>query len=131
MLMTLRSLAFVFVAVATTSALADDVGIRVRFGLNDEKSTKWDGTVETSAGRVMHLSGWRFGKGDTIDGVKGWTTSTRPLAQQGRSNNQKKGAAAAAKRQQAQAKQPMTDNGVIVSMTDVNDETRVTIKTAQ
>ena len=119
------------VALLTSQASAAELGVRIRFGLTDERSTKWDGTITPAAGRVTHISGWRFAKGDAIDGVKGWTASTRPLAQTGRGNNQKKAAAAAEKRQNAKAKQPMADNGVVVSLADLQRDTPVTVKTAQ
>lgn len=112
------------------SAAADELGLRVRFGLNDRQPTKWDGTVEVSPGKVTHLSGWHFARGDEINGTAGWTASTHPVAQQARGNNQKKAAGAAAKRS-PQAKQPMSDNGVVISMSGVTDDSRVTIKTAQ
>ena len=63
---------------AAQAASAADIGLRVRFGLNDEKPTKWDGTVEVAPGRVVHIGGWRFGKGDEVDGVQGWKAQTRP-----------------------------------------------------
>ena len=112
------------------SSPAADIGLRMRFGLKDEKPTKWDGTIDVSPGRVTHIGGWRFARGDSIDGTAGWKASTHVLAQPGRGNNQKKAAAAAAARA-AGKPQPMADNGVIVSMTDVDDTTRVTIKTDQ
>lgn len=114
-----------------SASAADDVGLRVRFGLNDERPTKWDATVELSEGKVTHISGWHFLKGDEINGTKGWTASTHPVAQQqNRGNNQKKAAKAAANRT-PQQKQPMSDNGVVISMTGVTAESRVTIKTKQ
>ncbi|MGN6545295.1 MAG: hypothetical protein ACTHK7_09630, partial [Aureliella sp.] len=116
------------IAVTSAALQAGDVGVRVRFGLNDTKSTKWDGTVEVSPGRVTHISGWRFTRDDKVDGVRGWTTSTRRLAAQARGNNRARANAAANRRRQAN--QPMADNGVVISMTDVSDTSRVKIHTA-
>jgi hypothetical protein len=120
----------VYLAATPRATLADDIGLRVRFGLNDTRPTVWNGTVEVSPGRVAHISPWRFTKQDKIDGVNGWQTSTRPLAAQGRGNNQAK-AKAGAKKRAAQQAQPMSDNGVIISLTDVTATSQVLIKTAQ
>ena len=61
------------VALLTSQVSAAELGVRIRFGLTDERSTKWDGTITPAAGRVTQISGWRFAKGDAIDGVKGWS----------------------------------------------------------
>ncbi len=126
------------VAQVDKGAHADEVGVRIRFGLEDKSPTKWAGSVQVSPGRVTHLSGWRFTAGDVVngegasgDGANGdasWTASTHPVAQVGRGNNPKKAAANAAKRDGAQ---PMNDNGVLVSFADVTGDSRVTVKTAQ
>ncbi len=113
---------------STTSA--DDAGLRIRFGLNDNRPTPWNGKVEVSPGRVTHISGWRFNKDDAVNGISGWTASTHPLAQQARGNNKNK-AKAAAKQRADQTSQPMADNGVVISMTDVSDSSKVSIQTAQ
>ncbi len=105
---------------------ADDAGLRVRLGLNDNRPTEWNGKVEVSPGRVTHISGWRFNKDDAINGTEGWTASTHPLALQARGNNKGKAKAAAKQR----ADQPMADNGVVISMTDVTDASKVSIQTA-
>lgn len=123
------AVAVAFPCLASASAAAE-IGLRIRLGLNDEQPTQWDGTVEVSSGKVVHIGGWRFAKGDEIDGTRGWKCSTRPMAQGPRGNNQKKAAAAAANRAPGK-KQPLNDNGVVVSLTDVNDDSTVTIKTEQ
>jgi len=127
----LLSLTLCFAAVVAawvSGALADDVGLRIRFGLNDEQPTPWNGKVEVSSGRVTHIGGWRFSKDDEVNGTTGWTASTHPLAQQGRGNNKNK-AQAGAKKRAAQQSQPMADNGVVISMTDVTDTFKVSIQT--
>lgn len=110
------------------SAQADDLGVRVRFGLNDEKPSKWDGTVEVSEGRVTHITGWRFTAQDTIDGTRGWKTQTRPVATFGRGNNQQKAADGAARRRNVG---PLADNGVVLSLADVTPAAKVTLKFPQ
>ncbi len=115
---------------AATAARGDDVGLRIRFGLTDERPKKWDAGVEVSPGRVTHIGGWRFAKGDVVEGTTGWKATTRRVQQQNRGNNQRKAAENAARRN-AEQNLPMADNGVVLSMTDVTDATRVTVKTAQ
>ena len=125
-------LILIFLAVIATSSTstgrAEEVGLRIRFGLNDDRPTDWSGTVEVAPGRVTHIGGWRFAKGDSIDGVKGWTTKTRPLAQKGRGNNAKKAAERAANRKGDAGPKP-ADNGVVISMTGVTDSSKVTVRT--
>ncbi len=70
----------VLVFQGTTTVSAAVIGLRVRFGLHDERPTNWNGTVEVSPGGLTHISGWRFAKGDSIDGMAGWKALTYPLA---------------------------------------------------
>ncbi len=51
------------------AANADDVGVRLRFGLNDKTPINWDGSVTVSPGRVTAISGWRFASADSTDGT--------------------------------------------------------------
>ena len=127
-------LAAVFMIAACSSLLhvvatvrGEEAGLRIRFGLTDEAPTDWSGTVDVEPGRVTHIGGWRFAKGDSIDGTKGWTTRTRPLEQRGRGNNQRKAAQRAAGR--AAPARPPADNGVVVSLADVTAASRVTLRT--
>jgi hypothetical protein len=123
---TLSALAFGLVALSTVS-LADDAGIRLRFGLNDRQPTKWDGTVAVAPGRVALIGGWRFADGDAVDGAQGWRATTRRVAQQRRSNNPQRAGQGAAARTNA----PMADNGVLLTFTDVTEDSTVSVKTAQ
>lgn len=96
---------------------AAEVGLRIRFGLNDKSNTTWDGTVTVSSGRVARISGWRFEQQDKADGVKGWKAATRPITQQRRNSGKGKRNA------------PIAENGVIVALTDVADDTVVKVST--
>lgn len=125
------TLACCAMALAAAHLSAAEMGVRIRFGLEDKSNTKWDGTVEVSEGRVSYISGWRFTAGDEVQGRKGWKASTRPVAQTGRGNNQKKAAARNNQRAGQQNTGPMADNGVVVSFTGVDDKSKVSIKTAQ
>jgi len=111
--------------------LAEDVGIRVRFGLTDKEATNWDGTVAVAPGKVALISGWRFLQQDAVEGTTGWKARTRPVVQQGRrSNNPGK----AGKGKNAAANDSgvaLSDNGVLLTFTDVTPESQVTIKTPQ
>jgi hypothetical protein len=124
-----RSLVAAFFVFTTAAALADDIGIRVRFGLNDKEATVWNGTVAVAPGRVALIGGWRFAQDDKVNGVSGWTARTRPAVAERRSNNPKK---AGGKRAQAAAGGvTMGDNGVLLSFAEVTDQSQVTIKTPQ
>src|SRR5215510_11159160 len=76
-------------AILTHSALAADVGVRVRLGLNDDEATVWDGTVTVKPGKVAQIGGWRFEQGDHANGTEGWSASTRAAIVQNRTNNPK------------------------------------------
>ena len=99
-------------------------------GLEDKAPSQWDGTVTVSEGRVTHISGWRFVAEDKVDGLTGWTARTRPVSQVGRSNNAAKGKAKAKAAERTNGAPP-SDNGVMISLADVNDRSMVSIKTSQ
>src|SRR4051794_3292631 len=58
-------------------AAAGEAGVRIRFGLKDEESKDWSGTVSVKPGKVVAISGWRFEQDDQANGTEGWTASTR------------------------------------------------------
>ncbi len=122
------SLALTFLL--TTAAFADDIGIKLRFGLNDKEATDWSGTVAVSPGSVSLISGWRFVQQDKVDGTTGWSCRTRPLVldQKRRSNNPGK---QQARKGNVQTALPIGDNGVLISFTGVTEESRVTVKLPQ
>src|ERR1041384_6307838 len=122
-------------------AHAGEVGLRIPFGLTDDSNTKWDGTVSVSPGQVASISGWRFQQDDAVEGTTGWKASTRPLTvrRSNQAKNQakkgaqqqkgkKKGKAAAAA---AAANGPMADNGVILYLVGVTEDSVVSVKTAK
>jgi hypothetical protein len=106
-------------------AHAAEVGLRIRFGLTDDSNTKWDGSVSVAPGKVAGISGWRFQDGDAVVGDSGWKASTRPLTVR-RSNTAKKTAKAKAK-----SAGLLADNGVIVRLVDVSEDSVVKVKTAK
>ena len=118
-------------ALTATVALADDIGIRVRFGLNDKEATDWSGTVTVAPGRVALIGGWRFGQDYAVDGVAGWKARTRPVVLDRRSNNPKKGGKAGKAAQAAETGVTMGDNGVLLSFAVVTDASAVKIVTPQ
>ncbi|MEQ1859966.1 MAG: DUF3604 domain-containing protein [Chthoniobacteraceae bacterium] len=111
----------------TTTALADDIGIKLRFGIKDKEATDWSGTVAVAPGSVTLISGWRFAQQDKADSVTGWTCRTRPQVADNkrRSNNPQKQQARVATTVQ------IGDNGVLISFSGVSEDSRVTVKTAQ
>jgi hypothetical protein len=110
-----------------SAASSAEVGLRVRLGLTDKEPAKWDGTISLDSGRVTQITGWRFANGDAVQDTKGWNCSTRhqPLPAA------RKLAQRAGKRGNAPQAGPMMDNGVVVTLADATDESRVEIKTAQ
>ncbi|MEO7677970.1 MAG: hypothetical protein ABIV39_14520, partial [Verrucomicrobiota bacterium] len=104
--------------------LASDIGVRIRFGLTDQAPAKWDGSISVSPGKIERLDGWRFENGDEVQGATGWKASTRPLSVR-RGNNPKKIARGRG------GNGNMADNGVILLLTDVNENSVVQVKTAQ
>ena len=118
------------VLVSLGTAFADDAGLRLRFGIHDKEATDWSGTISVAPGKVTLISGWRFVQTDKADGTNGWSCRTRPAAldNKRRSNNPK----AAQNRPDAAATTlPMSDNGVLISLTDVSEDSQVTVKTAK
>jgi hypothetical protein len=113
-----------------TAALADDIGIKLRFGLEDKEATDWSGTVSVSPGQVTLIGGWRFTAQDKVDGTTGWSCRTRPTTVENkvRSNNPKKQQARLAA---AATALPLADNGVVISFTGVSEDSKVTIKTGK
>jgi hypothetical protein len=141
------------VLAAASAACAGEAGVRIRFGLTDREPENWSGTVSVKPGRVVELSGWRFELTDRANGTEGWTASTRSAVDQ-RTNAQKakaKAAAQKAKQQgvpgtkgkkgggaaaKAKAKAnavgaPLADNGVLLTLADVTDDSVVAVKTEQ
>jgi hypothetical protein len=107
------------------AANADDVGLRLRLGLNDKTPTNWDGSVTVSPGRVTAISGWHFAGGDSTDGTNSWTASTRPAIAPRRANNPRLAA------QNVRTNVPIGDNGVLLSFAGVTEDSVVQVKTAQ
>ncbi|HZN37012.1 MAG TPA: hypothetical protein VFB80_24445 [Pirellulaceae bacterium] len=128
-------------------SVAAEVGVRIRFGLTDKEPQEWDGTVSVKPGQVAAISGWRFELTDRANGTEGWTASTRPAAV-ARTNAQKakakakqaankaktpeqKAKAAANQKAKAAAGAALADNGVLLTLANVDETSVVSVKTAQ
>ena len=122
------SLLSLLAVLCVTPAFAEDIGVKVRLGLEDKEATDWSGTVAVSPGSVTLIGGWRFVQDDKIDGTTGWSCKTRPttLDAKRRSNNPGKETNRTA---DAVTSLPLADNGVLISFTGVTEMSRVTIKT--
>ncbi|HEV2695971.1 MAG TPA: hypothetical protein VG347_23995 [Verrucomicrobiae bacterium] len=107
------------------AAQAEDIGFRLRLGLNDKAPTNWDGSVTVSPGRVVAISGWRFTAADSTDGTNSWQAATRPAVGPRRANNPRRAA------QNARPNAPLNDNGVLLSLTGVTADSVVQVKTLQ
>ncbi|HUP82319.1 MAG TPA: hypothetical protein VM260_27445, partial [Pirellula sp.] len=109
--------------VISTSSLADQVGVRVRFGVGDREPGVWDGSVKVHDGKLLGIDGWRFQQMDRMVDANSWKAQTRPAAAR-RTNNPKK----------ANAKgnnSPVLDNGILLAIDDAKPTTRVAITTMQ
>ena len=106
-----------------TSGFSAEVGVRIRFGLNDTGNTVWDGNVSVSPGSVERIDGWRFQDSDRVVNQGSWKASTRPLTVR-RTNNPKKKA-------KKMAGAGMADNGVFLVLTGVTDASLVKVETKQ
>ncbi|HEY2411097.1 MAG TPA: hypothetical protein VGI40_02585 [Pirellulaceae bacterium] len=146
-------LALISLFLISSTATAADVGVRIRFGLNDKEPETWDGTVNVKPGKVAMISGWRFEQTDQANGTEGWVASTRPAADnrtgaqkaaakakaaeqkgtdgQPKAKGKKGGAAAKAKAKAGATGGNLADNGVLISLTDVTEDSVVSIKTEQ
>ena len=85
---------------------------RILLGVNDTASTKWDGSITVSGGKVTGVRGWRFTAADSAD-TSSWKASTRNAVQ-------RKGNLG-----------PMVANGVIVTASLEDPNARFDVKTAQ
>jgi hypothetical protein len=119
----LPPLALVFAVFAADSGFAADVGVRIRFGLNDTGNTVWDGKASVSPGTIERIDGWRFQEADHVVSQSSWKASTRPLTVR-RSNNPKKNA-------KKKAGAGMADNGVFLVLTGVTEASIVKVETKQ
>ena len=79
-----------------------------------------------SPGRVASVAGWRFQEGDAVEGPDSWKAATRPLTVR-RSNAQKQ--KGAGKKKAGGGQGPMADNGVILRLVDVTEDSEVTLTT--
>ncbi len=133
----LRRLACLVLLASLTLAHANEVGVRIRFGLTDQSNTTWDGNASVAPGRVDSVSGWRFQQSDKTEGADAWKAETRPLTVR-RSNaqaqKQKQGAAVTGKKKgkaAAATTGPIADNGVILRLVDVTEDSVVSVNTPQ
>ncbi len=122
--MRLRALACFLVCSALTTVQADEVGLKLRFGVGDRQPAKWDGSITLSQGKVDWISGWRFQQTDKVVGTNGWTAATRRATNQRRTNQPNRA-------QNRQNNAPVQDNGVVIGLTGVDDATTIEITTEQ
>src|ERR671918_2246975 len=104
-----------------TTLAAAEAGLRIRFGLEDESNTQWDGSISVAPGKVVSVDGWRFQQTDAVTGNDSWKASTRPLTRR-RSNNPRRGGTAT---RRGSAAGLLADNGIIVLLEDVNENSVV------
>jgi hypothetical protein len=91
-----------------------EVGVRVLLGISDKQAAKWDGSASIDRGRITKTDPWRFSKEDEILGANAWKASTAPLMTR-----------------TAGEDKSVVDNGVILWLSDEDENGTVRITTAQ
>src|SRR5688500_5889318 len=100
--------------------LAEDrVALRIRFGMNATEAADWSGKIDTSKGKVESIRGWRWMQGDTAE-RNTFTVNTRRGQPQSSADR---------KRVQSGQQMPLADNGIIVTLSGVDEETEITFDT--
>jgi hypothetical protein len=66
---------WIAVLLLLSPVIRGDDGIRVIFGIGDQASTKWDGSVKARGAEIKLVEPWRFEREDSINGSS-WTAST-------------------------------------------------------
>jgi Protein of unknown function (DUF3604) len=94
-----------------------DVGVRVLLGLMDRVGKKWDGSASIDRGKITKIDPWRFGKDDEIASDGSWKVSTAPVLS----------FLALIQRQTP----PVGPNGVILWLSGEDENSEVSVKTAQ
>jgi hypothetical protein len=118
-----RALLLLVVAFVAGPAAAAEVELLIRFGLNDEGNTRWDGRVGVAPGNVERIDGWRFLEDDRVIDAASWKASTRPLMVHR--------AKIPTHTRAVRGNVLMADNGVFVLLRDVTESSRVEISTAR
>src|SRR5687768_15168779 len=96
---------------------SEPVAIRFRFGMKDKEGSDWSGQIATSgSGKVESIRGWRWMPGDHADGAN-FTVATRRQQAQSRGDRQ---------RVAAGKPMPMTDNGIVVTLSGVKEDDQIT-----
>src|SRR4051794_33039546 len=88
------------------------VGLRIRVGLKDQESTDWGGSIKVGDAKVESIRGWRLMPGDGGNGAE-WTLMTRRARPQGA---------------QRPARQPMMDNGLVVTLAGATAEQSISLE---
>lgn len=117
-----------FLVHSAGAAHSAEVGLRLRFGIDDKESTVWDGIVAVTGGRIAQISGWRFTVEDKAHGVTAWKAVTHPIVLPRRANNPTREVERASG---AITYLPISDNGVLLTLTDATENTEIAVKTAQ
>src|SRR5262245_52445193 len=108
------------IPVAQAAEENSSVGLRIRFGMKDADGTDWSGKITPSTGKVETIRGWRWMPGDHADG-NSFTVATRRAPAQSRAERQQ---------QRNGGKLPVSDNGIIVSLSGVTPDSEITFDAA-
>ncbi len=96
---------------ALTHGAEEVVTLRIRFGMKDQQPTDWSGKLLTQSGKVEVIRGWRWTQDDSAEGNT-WSVKTRRRKPQGSADR---------KRVDAGEQMPMTDNGILVTLSGCSE----------
>jgi hypothetical protein len=103
------------------AAPEDEMSFRVLFGLTDQASATWDGSLSVAGGNIARIEAWRFDEDDKLDEIAGMPTTARWKI----STHRARAFGANA------AQQPVVANGVVVTFTRLTSASEVSVETAQ
>lgn len=111
----------VAVSSPVSAAPEDEWSFRILFGMTDQTSAKWDGSLTISSGAVARVEPWRFDQDDKLEEITSGTSSARWKLSTHRAR------AFGANAQQ----QPVVANGIIATFAKLSSASEVSVETAQ
>jgi len=90
--------------------------LRIRFGMKDTEPTDWSGKLLAGQAKVEAIRSWRWSNADSAEG-NAWTVHTRRATAQGAAQRQRVAAGLVL---------PMSDNGIIVTLTNCPSDQEIT-----
>jgi hypothetical protein len=107
-----------------TAAPEQEISLRILLGLTDTVSTKWDGSLSVTAGKVTRVEPWRFDDDDSLEESSGATSTARWRISTHQARTFRSASAAAA--------QPnFTANGLVATFREITPGSEISVETPQ